>query len=55
MLGWTFARAVATRFARDLDRADATALIETITLGSPSLQAEMLHWLDVAQAERDHD
>lgn len=51
----TFARDVAVRFARDLDRKDATALIETMTLGSPGLQAEMLHWLDVAHSERAPD
>lgn len=48
----TFARDVASRLARDLDREDAMRMIETMTLGSPSLYAEMLHWLDVAIAER---
>lgn len=48
----TFARDVASRLARDLDPEDATRLIETMTLGSPALHAELLHWLDVAEAER---
>lgn len=47
-----FARDVATRFAKDLERADAERLIETMTLGSPSLQAEMLHWLDIGLAAK---
>lgn len=51
----TFARDVAYRFARDLDREDATRLIETMTVGSPALHAEMLHWLDVAAAENADD
>lgn len=47
-----FARDVAKRFARDLNRVDATRLIETMTLGSSCLHAEMLHWLDVELAEQ---
>jgi hypothetical protein len=42
-----FAHDVARRFARDLNRIDGQRLIEGMTLGSPQLQAEMLHWLDV--------
>ena len=47
-----FARDVAKRFARDLNRIDATRLIETLTLGSSGLHAEMVHWLDVELAEQ---
>lgn len=47
-----FARDTAKRFARDLNRNDATQLIEGMTLGSASLHAEMLHWLDVELAEQ---
>lgn len=51
----TFARDVTARLTRDLDRKDATAIIETMTLGSPNLHAEVLHWLDVAHSERAPD